>query len=220
MSQISANSNYFLKDPTRLNHVELRTNLSRCLDPLPSDDESASTMSSLAKAASDQPAAILVPLLRIKCEWHILMTKRADHLEHHAGQVSFPGGKVEFYDASPVEAALREAFEEIRLTPKLVQVAGLLDRVRSPAGFLVQPVVGIVCDDNGLKNLESDPAEVDLMFTMPLTHLANPDNFRLVPRKTGGRPNDYWVVEHNEHLIWGLSARVLYDLHRRIYKTI
>ena len=74
-------------------------------------------MPPMQKAASYRPAAILVPLLRVQSDWHILLTKRAAHLAHHAGQISFPGGKVEPCDASPVEAALREAFEEIQLTP-------------------------------------------------------------------------------------------------------
>ena len=65
-----------------------------------------------------------------------------------------------------------------------------------------------------------DPAEVDLMFTLPLTHLIDPNNFRLVHRETDGKRNDYWVVEHDEHLIWGLSARVLNDLRRRVNKVV
>jgi len=127
---------------------------------------------------------------------------------------------MEPYDASPVEAALREALEEVQLSPGLVQVAGLLDKVPSPAGFLVQPVVGIVCGESPLDHLSPDPAEVDLMFTVPLTHLIDPDNFRLVHRETDGKRNDYWVVEHDEHLIWGLSARVLNDLRRRVNSAV
>lgn len=220
MSQISFFSNHFLKHLTRLKHVELHGYLSCCLDTLPSPSECTSEMLPLEKVESNRPAAILVPLLRVQCDWHILMTKRAAHLAHHAGQISFPGGKVEPSDVSPVAAALREAFEEVRLNPGLVQVVGLLDKVRSPAGFLVQPVVGIVCGDNIFNSLVSDPAEVDFMFTLPLTHLLNPDNFRLVPRKTEGKRNDYWVVEHHEHLIWGLSARVLNDFHQRVYNVV
>ena len=148
------------------------------------------------------------------------MTKRAAHLAHHAGQVSFPGGKVEPFDVSPVEAALREALEEVQLSPNLVQVVGLLDEVFSPAGFVVQPVVGIVRGENAVDHLAPDPEEVDLMFTLPLTHLIDPDNFRLVNRKTNGKRNDYWVVEHDKHYIWGLSARVQNDLRRRFNKVV
>jgi 8-oxo-dGTP pyrophosphatase MutT (NUDIX family) len=223
MPRTRGNPHHFLRDSRELNHVELQRHLGCCLDPtpdLPDSGQGEFTVPPLQKAASYRPAAILVPLLRVQFDWHILMTKRAAHLAHHAGQISFPGGKMEPYDASPVEAALREAFEEVQLTPRLVQVVGLLDRVLSPAGYLVQPVVGIVRGENTLDSLVSNPAEVDLIFTLPLKHLADSDNFRLVRRKTDGRRNDYWVVEHDKHLIWGLSARVLNDLRRRVNNEV
>jgi 8-oxo-dGTP pyrophosphatase MutT (NUDIX family) len=196
----------------QITHQDLQQRLDACLNPL-------SDMAALGidvAPVPDRPAAILVPLLRSAGNWHILMTKRAEHLAHHAGQISFPGGKVEPDDDGPVSAALREAFEEVRLIPQSVSIAGGLDAVRSPAGFIVQPIVGIIGGDDGLHGLVGDPAEVDLIFTLPLSHVINPNNFRLVPRKTNGRRNDYWVVDHDDHLIWGLSARVLNDLHRRI----
>ena len=196
----------------QVTHQDLHQRLDACLNPL-------SDMAALGLDVApvpDRPAAILVPLLRSAGNWHILMTKRAEHLAHHAGQISFPGGKVEPDDDGPVSAALREAFEEVRLMPQSVSIAGGLDAVRSPAGFIVQPIVGIIGGDNGLHGLVADPAEVDLIFTLPLSHIINPKNFRLMPRKTNGRRNDYWVVDHDDHLIWGLSARVLNDLHRRI----
>ena len=223
MSKIPSKPNHFLMNTRELNHVELQKHLGCCLDPLPGLPDPGRgelTMPPFQKVLSHRPAAILVPLLRVQFDWHILMTKRAVHLAHHAGQISFPGGKMEPYDASPVEAALREAFEEVQLKPGLVQVVGLLDSVLSPAGFLVQPVVGIVHGENAQDSLVSDPAEVDLIFTLPLKHIANSDNFRLVRRKTEGRRNDYWVVKHDKHLIWGLSARVLNDLRRRVNKAV
>ena len=219
MLQISSRAKYL----GRLSHLALHKYLTSCLDPVPdfSDlDEGASPMLQHVTPASDCPAAILVAFLRVRRDWHILMTRRAPHLVHHPGQISFPGGKVEPGDANPVATALREAFEEVRLTPDLVQVVGSLDMVRSPAGFLVQPIVGIISGKNPLKSLLPDPAEVDLLFTMPLAHLVNPGNFWLVPREIDGRRNDYWVVDHDEHLIWGLSARVLNDLHRRVGNSV
>ena len=216
MSHLSDNPATTASTALQITHLDLQQRLDACLNPL--GDMAAMGLD--AAPVTDRPAAILVPLLRSAGHWHVLMTKRAEHLAHHAGQISFPGGKVEPDDDGPVSAALREAFEEVRLMPQSVNIAGGLDAVRSPAGFIVQPIVGIVGGDDGLGGLVADPAEVDLIFTFPLSHVINPSNFRLVPRETNGRRNDYWVFEHDDHLIWGLSARVLKDLHRRIGMTV
>ena len=173
MSKISGELNHLHKDLLRISHIAFCEISNTCLDPLPdfSDlNEGKSQRLPHLSSASDCPAAILVPFLRVRRDWHILMTRRAAHLLHHPGQISFPGGKVEPTDASPVAAALREAFEEVRLKPDLVQVVGSLNMVRSPAGFS-QPIVGIISGKNPLKSLLPDPAEVDLLFTMPLAHL-------------------------------------------------
>ena len=212
MSRLPYNPAIVTDTVLQITHLDLQQRLDTCLNSL----ADMAAMGLQAAPVPDRPAAILVPLLRSAGHWHVLITKRAEHLAHHAGQISFPGGKVEADDDGPVSAALREAFEEVRLMPQSVSIAGGLDAVRSPAGFIVQPIVGIVGGDDGLDGLVADPAEVDLIFTLPLSHVINPSNFRLVPRKTDGRRNDYWVVDHDDHLIWGLSARVLNDLHRRI----
>jgi 8-oxo-dGTP pyrophosphatase MutT (NUDIX family) len=164
----------------------------------------------------DRLAAILVPLIWRDSDWQILMTKRAAHLSHHAGQISFPGGALDASDKGLIDTALREAHEEISLAPPSVRVMGSLLPVRSPAGFIVQPIVGIVSCEI-FYELQPDPAEVDSIFTLPLAHIGQPDNFSLVPRQTNGRDNSYWVVSHPEHYIWGLSARVLNDLRQRLY---
>ena len=164
----------------------------------------------------DRLAAILVPLIWRDSDWQILMTKRAAHLSHHAGQISFPGGALDASDDGLIDTALREAHEEISLAPPSVRVMGSLLPVRSPAGFIVQPIVGMIGGDI-FNDLRPDPAEVDSIFTLPLAHIGQPDNFSLVPRQTEGRDNSYWVVSHPEHYIWGLSARVLNDLRQRLY---
>ena len=166
----------------------------------------------------DRLAAVLVPLIWRDAEWQILMTKRAAHLSHHAGQISFPGGALDAGDNGLIETALREAYEEINLAPPSVRVMGSLLPVRSPAGFIVQPIVGVVEGDI-FNELKPDPAEVDSIFTLPVAHIRQLDNFSLVSRQTNGRDNSYWVVSHPKHYIWGLSARVLNDLRQRLYNV-
>jgi len=166
----------------------------------------------------DRLAAVLVPLIWRESDWQILMTKRAANLSHHGGQISFPGGALDASDKGLVDTALREAHEEISLTPPSVKVMGGLLPVRSPAGFIVQPIVGIV--GGGIfDDLRPDPAEVDSIFTLPLAHIGEPENFSLVPRQTDGRDDSYWVVSHPKHYIWGLSAKVLNDLRQRLYHS-
>ena len=164
----------------------------------------------------DRLAAVLVPLIWRESDWQILMTKRAAHLSHHAGQISFPGGALDISDRGLIDTALREAHEEISLSPTSVRVIGGLLPVRSPAGYLVQPIVGIIVRDM-FDDLQPDPAEVDSIFTLPLNHIGQPDNVSLVQCRTDGRDNSHWVVSHPVHHIWGLSAKVLNDLRQRLY---
>ena len=187
--------------------------LSVCLDTAPDGRDRPQMKNG---RDDDRLAAILVPLIWRDSDWQILMTKRAAHLSHHAGQISFPGGALDARDKGLIDTALREAHEEISLAPPSVRVMGSLLPVRSPAGFIVQPIVGIIGGDI-FNELQPDPAEVDSIFTLPLAHIGQPDNFSLVPRQTNGRDNSYWVVSHPEHYIWGLSARVLNDLRQRLY---
>ena len=219
MTQSSDKKNYFRSNLINATSIDLQTYLTACLNLLPASTRTGSEVLFSPKMSvipdHDRAAAVLVPFLKVHNEWHILMTKRAAHLVHHAGQISFPGGKVEAIDSGPESAALREASEEIHLAPDWVQILGGLDEVRSPAGFLVQPIVGIVSGENRLKDLAVNPKEVDLIFTLPISHLVNPKNFRLVSRETDGRHKSYWVIEHHEHFIWGLSARILVDLYQR-----
>ena len=187
--------------------------LSVCLDTVPDGRDRPQMKNG---RDDDRLAAILVPLIWRDSDWQILMTKRAAHLSHHAGQISFPGGALDASDKGLIDTALREAHEEVSLAPPSVRVMGSLLPVRSPAGFIVQPIVGIIGGDI-FNELQPDPAEVDSIFTLPLAHIGQPDNFSLVPRQTNGRDNSYWVVSHPEHYIWGLSARVLNDLRQRLY---
>ena len=179
-----------------------------------------STMNDMfaSAAATDRPAAVLVGLIKRQHEWHILMTRRAPHLATHAGQISFPGGKIEAIDATPAEAALREAYEEVALPPKDVTILGSLSVLRSPAGFIVAPIVGmIVAEDENDMSLTPDPAEVDDILLFPLDHMLDRQNYRRETHERDGKARQTWVIDHPNHYIWGLSAAIIVELSDRLH---
>lgn len=165
------------------------------------------------QAGAGRPSAVLVGLTIRDGAWQVIMTVRAHHLTHHAGQISFPGGKVDPEDASLVATALREADEEVALAPSLVEIIGGLDPVTSPVGFVVQPVVGLVHQDAILR---AAPDEVAQILVLPLEDLVNPLRHRRDSYIRDGARRQVWVVEHEDHYIWGLSAAILVDLASRI----
>ena len=191
-----------VSDETRY-HI-IKRQLSICLDNAPVGCDRPELVNS---RDDDRLAAVLVPLIWCDSVCQILMTKRAAHLSHHAGQISFPGGVLDAGDKGLIDTALREAYEEISLTPTSVRVMGSLQPVRSPAGFVVQPFVGIIGGDSFFE-LQPNPAEVDSIFTLPLAHIGQPDNFSLVPREADGRKNSYWVVSHSKYYMGIVSADI------------
>ena len=162
---------------------------------------------------SGRPAAVLVGLTQHDMEWHVIMTERSAHLAHHAGQISFPGGKVEDGDAGLVDTALREAREEIALAAERVDVIGGLGQVTSPVGFVVQPVVGIVAEG---ARLSACPNEVARILVLPLADLVSSRSHRQESYLRDGRQRTVWVIDHEDHYIWGLSAAILVDLATRM----
>ncbi|WP_438995957.1 CoA pyrophosphatase [Candidatus Puniceispirillum sp.] len=167
--------------------------------------------------ATDRPAAVLVGLIKHQHSLHILMTRRAPHLATHAGQISFPGGKIETYDATPVDAALREAHEEVALQPDHVTILGSLSVLRSPAGFIVAPIVGMITADEGaVVKLAPDPAEVDDILLLPLDHMLDRQNYRRETHERDGVMRHTWVIDHPAHYIWGLSAAIIVELSDRL----
>ena len=161
-----------------------------------------------------RPAAVLVGLMQRDTGWHVIMTERSAHLAHHAGQISFPGGKVEDRDGGLVDTALREAREEIALAAERVEVIGGLGQVTSPVGFIVQPVVGIVA---GGACLSACPNEVARILVLPLADLVSSQRHRQESYLRDGHQRTVWVIDHEEHNIWGLSAAILVDLATRMW---
>ena len=157
------------------------------------------------------PAAVLVPLVQRDQGLTVLLTQRTAHLANHAGQISFPGGRVEAEDADPVAAALRETEEEIGLHPDEVQILGRLDDFVTTSGFLVVPVVGLVSPPF---TLVPDPFEVAEVFEVPLAFVLDPGNHQRHSR-TGksGEPRYYYAMPFDDHYIWGATASMLVNLY-------
>ncbi len=159
----------------------------------------------------DQPhtAAVLAPIVDRHGEDHLLVTRRADHLGEHAGQMSFPGGGVEPEDHSLLETALREAYEEIGLEPETVEIVGRLDDIRTVTEYAVTPFVGRIPD----RQYRPDESEVAEIAVLPLSGLLDPANYEAERRD---HPHYGDIVVHYFHVdgytVWGATARMLVQL--------
>jgi 8-oxo-dGTP pyrophosphatase MutT (NUDIX family) len=164
-------------------------------------------------SASPVPAAVLVPLIERDDDLTVLLTQRATQLKHHAGQISFPGGRIELSDDGPREAALREAREEIGLDPSFVSVVGYLPDHVIVSGFLVTPVVAFV--QPGFELL-LDAGEVESTFEVPVNFLFDPQNHLTRRRRIGTSENEIDVIDipFGEHNIWGATAGMIFTLYR------
>ncbi|HRP96991.1 MAG TPA: CoA pyrophosphatase [Rhodocyclaceae bacterium] len=157
------------------------------------------------------PAAVLVPVVTRSEGLSVLLTRRTDHLHHHAGQVSFPGGRVESTDVSPVMTALRETEEEIGLDPERVELLGELAEYRTGTGFNVTPVVGLVHPPFELKLDEFEVAEA---FEVPLAFLLDPANHEHHEVEFEGRLRQYYAMPYQGYFIWGATAGILVGMSR------
>ncbi|MCP5366520.1 MAG: CoA pyrophosphatase [Hyphomicrobiales bacterium] len=156
------------------------------------------------------PAAVLVPLVDRPEGLTVLLTQRTDHLEHHPGQVSFPGGHIDRVDTSPEDAALREAEEEIGLMRERVRIVGRLDDYLTRTGFRVVPVVGFV---EPPFDLNLDPFEVAEAFEVPLDFLLDPRNHRRDSRIYQGKRRYFHAMPYDGFYIWGATAGMLMNLY-------
>ena len=152
------------------------------------------------------PAAVLVGLVERPTGLAVLFTERSAHLKDHPGQVSFPGGRIEKHDAGPVEAALREAEEEVGLDSKHVSVAGRLERLPTSSGFVVTPVVAFISSEF---KPNPDNSEVLEAFEVPLEFLANKNNRKIAYRERLGARLQGYEIEYEGHKIWGVTASIL-----------
>ena len=182
--------------------------------PAPAEAIAALATSDDAQDLADRPliaAAVLVAIIHGTSPG-VLLTRRAATLSSHAGQVAFPGGRIEPGE-TPVEAALREAEEEIGLPASLVELSARLPDYVTGTGFLVTPVVGLLAA--GFIPVPS-PAEVDEVFELPLSVLLDPAAPRRQRAHYKGRWREYWVWPHAQHHIWGATAAILVHLAHRL----
>ncbi|HEY9105366.1 MAG TPA: CoA pyrophosphatase [Roseateles sp.] len=160
-------------------------------------------------------AAVLIPLVQREAGLNLLLTRRTDHLRDHAGQISFPGGRVEPEDDGPVATALRETEEEIGLPRKFIRVIGQLPVYSTVTAFQVTPVVALV--EPGF-TLTLDAFEVAEAFEVPLAFLMNPANHRHHRFEFGGTERRFlsmpWQGPEREYFIWGATAAMLRNLYR------
>jgi 8-oxo-dGTP pyrophosphatase MutT (NUDIX family) len=171
-------------------------------------------MAEIAKVRPIRPAAVLVPIVERE-QPSVLLTQRTAHLKDHAGQISFPGGKIEVADASPAAAALREAHEEVGLESRFVKPVGYLDLYMTTFGFRIVPVLARVAPGFALT---LNPAEVDDVFEVPLAFLMTSANYQLHSRPWQGLTRTYYAVPFGQRYIWGATAGILRNLWERIYE--
>jgi 8-oxo-dGTP pyrophosphatase MutT (NUDIX family) len=181
--------------------------------PISGDPGNDRMLQIIAQERPIRPAAVLIPIVD-HAEPTVLLTQRAAHLNDHAGQISFPGGKIDATDASPLDAALREAEEEIGLSREFIDSIGYLDLYATGFGFRILPTLARI--KPGFK-LRINETEVDDAFEVPLAFLMNPVNHQLHAKEFRGMERHYYAMPFAERYIWGATAGILRVLYERIY---
>lgn len=166
------------------------------------------------KAARYKDAAVLIGLRDRGGECSVILTERTAHLAKHAGQVAFPGGKIDPEDASPEAAALREAEEEIGLDPGRVEVLGRLPDYLTGTGYRIKPVLALVDPE---ARFVANPHEVDAVFETPFPFLMDAANYRRESRVWQGIERHYYTMQWDGHRIWGVTAGIIRMMRDRLY---
>ncbi len=161
-----------------------------------------------------RPASVLVGIVDREPGATVILTLRAEHLASHAGQVAFPGGRVDGQDASVVDTALREAREEIGLTPDFVTPLGLLDGYSTGTGYRIVPVLSVISPAFAPK---ADEREVADVFEVPLAFLMTAANHQRQSREWQGHLRHFYAMPYGERYIWGATAGILRMMYERLY---
>lgn len=168
----------------------------------------------VSAAATFAPAAVLAPVVRRPGGYTVLLTQRSADMPSHAGQVAFPGGRVQAEDAGLVDAALRETFEETGVAPEFVTPVGGFGAFRTGTNFVITPIVAFV--EPGF-TLAPDPREVDAVFETPLSFLMTAENHQRHAREFEGKRREYYAMPWEDRYIWGVTAGIIKALYDRLY---
>lgn len=168
-----------------------------------------------AGVVASRPAAVLVGIVD-RAAPTVLLTQRTDGLSSHPGQIAFPGGRIDPHDETPLDAAVREANEEVGLERNLIDPIGYLDLYLTFSGYRILPAVARISPDYVL---ELNRAEVADAFEVPLDFLMAPDNHQRHSRETRGVTRQYYAMPFEERYIWGVTAGILRNLYERIYQS-
>jgi len=187
--------------------------VARLARPAPPHEPNDLHVIALREGVRVTEAAVLVPLVHHADAISVLLTQRTAHLADHAGQISFPGGRVESSDASREDTALRETEEELGLGRARVELLGRLPAYEIPSGFRITPVVGWIEPPFDLK---PDPFEVEAVFEAPLAYFLNPANYQRREYRFRGRHRHYMAIPFEGRYIWGATAGMLYSLCRML----
>nr|WP_240126504.1 CoA pyrophosphatase [Thermomonas alba] len=195
----------------------LLTRLRRALHPLDAPPQGApwnlAELDGLPLPLAPRPAAVLVGVIPRAPGATVLLTRRNAHLRQHAGQVSFPGGRMDPDDPHPLATALREAHEEVGLEPTQASPLGYLDPLLTITGFRVQPVLALLADDF---HPRPQPDEVADVFEVPLELLLDPARLETFELQYGGRTRRVFQYDYPQQRIWGVTASILFNLRQRL----
>jgi 8-oxo-dGTP pyrophosphatase MutT (NUDIX family) len=179
-----------------------------------SDDDLNPEARMIAEGVKLQPAAVLVPLVARDGGLSLLLTQRTEHLAKHAGQVAFPGGKIDAGDVDPVAAALRETEEETGIARDFVEPIGFLDTYLTGTSYRVTPVVAVLRPGFTVTPHVGEVADV---FEVPLAFLMDPSNHQRHSREWQGKARHFYAMPFGERYIWGATAGMIRNLYARVY---
>ncbi len=206
----------------RFDEAEFRARAAERLHAAPkedwrrSDDDLNPEARMIAEGVAHRPAAVLVPLVPRAIGLTLLLTERQPHLRAHAGQVAFPGGRMDETDESPVATALRETEEETGIAPGFVEPLGFLDTYLTSTSYRVVPVVGVLRPGFTVQPHEAEVADV---FEVPLAFLMDVQRHETHSREWQGKLRHYYAMPYEGRYIWGATAGMIRNLYHLLYET-